>query len=135
MLKKFDWVIWDTFVDFKGISNPRSVLVYPGPPQTDLHEPLSQIPTLLPGEKRSLAIYGDDFHLSYVLKSKAVDLNVLTDRFSFIFCTAKNIYSSKIQTIPVGLHPFYVLKSGVERVRCRSVLFCCCISPHESKYE
>ena len=125
----FDWVVWqhdfedtDSYVVFannsEAINFPRTILVYPE------EKALSQLRRLLGSlvqkratnedERRTLVIAGQDTGLGGNLQYTVH--RYLLDFFSDIWCTAKDRPDPFIQTIPLGLNPYYLVKAGVSAV-------------------
>jgi hypothetical protein len=96
-------------------NNPRTVLAYPEVKSMNaLKRFLKRVKHLESGQRRSLVIAGQDSGLAGRLQ-KFIHTNLL-DYFSDIWCTAKNKKDPFINTIPLGLNPYYIVKAGIEEV-------------------
>jgi hypothetical protein len=126
IFQKFDWVIWDTFEDYniKEDQVPRTVLIRPDffhrrfVGHSRAARVFSKIPLLSESSettKRSLVISGDDDHLSQF--ANAAQIQYLKDRFSDIYISSKNQFSTTFKTIPLGFTNPYLIIAGYRVVQ------------------
>lgn len=125
LFKHFDWIIWyhqrrklPDVLKQEG-SDPRLVLVHPAVPsmahlakmKQKLHGGLRR---LRPNQKRSLVIAGDDHN--FVEATQRIVHVLFLGCFSDVWVTAKDAKDPYVQTIPVGLNAYYIVKGGIHSI-------------------
>lgn len=121
--RSFDWwVSQDGVKDNTSHPNPGMIFCKSDVASiTTLLERANQLPALMAGQKRLLAVGNEDTHYSALASKGLVDQLIRTNKFTRILFETKDVYTNEVGTFPLGLSDFYIVNSGAQSVK-RAIL-------------